>query len=129
MVENAMKAVQTANDVKVDEHTREMAALKEHTDIQGKLDRLVDLMATGDLAPSDYRAARTQFKERQVDIIDMLYAYDRADEAFGNTMEQLAKIALGAYENFKGSNRCEKREWLNFVFSNLSLKGSTLCYT
>ncbi len=105
------------------------ALKKEHTDIQTKLDKLVDMLAEGVLLPEDYRFKREQYKSRQADLTDMIHHYDKADDAFGKTMEKLMKVAMGAHKAFVGSNMEEKRELLNFVFSNLQLNGSTLCYT
>ena len=109
---------------------REVAALKkEHTDIQTKLDRLVDLLAEGVLPPDDYRLRREALKSRQHDLVSLIHAYDEADNSFGGTMEKLMKVAVGAHKAFKSSNTEDKRELLNFVFSNLSLKGESLCYS
>ena len=44
-------------------------------------------------------------------------------------MEKLMKVAMGAHKAFMSSNVEEKCELLNFVFSNLSLKGETICYS
>ena len=71
---------------------------------------------------------RKYYKMRQHDITDLIHAHDEADNRFGETMEKLVKVATGALKALKGSNIEEKRELLSFVFSNLQLKGSTLCY-
>jgi site-specific DNA recombinase len=126
----ALAAVKDANKAKQETHNREVAALKkEHTDIQSRLDRLVDLLAEGVLPPDDYRVKREQYKARQHDLVNLIHAYDDADNTFSSTMEKLMKVAMGAHEGFMSSNVEQKRELLNFVFSNLSLKGKTLCYS
>lgn len=61
--------------------------------------------------------------------MNLIHAYDDADNVFGSTMEKLMKVAMGAHKAFMSSNLEEKRELLNFVFSNLTLKGETLCYS
>ena len=126
----AIAAVKEANKAKQESHNREVGALKkEHTDIQAKLDRLVDLLADGVLPPDDYRVKREQCKTRQHELVNLIHAYDDADNTFGSTMEKLMKVAMGAHKAFMSSNTEEKRELLNFVFSNLSLKGATLCHS
>lgn len=126
----AIKVIKDVNIAKQDSHNREVGMLKkEHTDIQKKLDRLIDLMAEGVLHPNDYRTKREEYKDRQHELISLIGVYDDADNAFGETMEKLVKVASGAYSSFIGSNIEEKRELLNFVFSNLQLKGATLCYS
>ncbi len=125
----AIAAVKDANKAKQESHNREVGALKkEHTDIQAKLDRLVDLLAEGVLPPDDYRVKREQYKTRQHELVSLIHAYDDADNTFGSTMEKLMKVAMGAHKAFMSSNVEEKRELLNFVFANLQLKGATLCY-
>lgn len=126
----AIAAIKEANKAKQESHNREMAALKkEHTEIQTKLDRLVDLLAEGVLPPDDYRNKREELKSRQHDLVSLIHAYDEADNSFGGTMEKLMKVAVGAHKAFQSSKLEDKRELLNFVFSNLQLKGATLCYT
>lgn len=129
MMTASIDAVKEANKYKQESHNREVGALKkEHTDIQAKLDRLVDLLAEGVLPPDDYRMKREQYKRRQEEVVGLIHAYDGADNAFGSTMEKLMKVAMGAHKTFMSSKLEEKRELLNFVFSNLTLKGATLCY-
>ena len=39
------------------------------------------------------------------------------------------EVASGAYDAFKLETPEQRRRLMNFVFSNLELKGLTLCYT
>ncbi len=130
LLELAVEAVKESNKAKQQWHDRELAALKkEHTDIQKKLDRLLDLLAEGVIDKDDFRAKKHSAKERQLEILELINAYDGADDAFSATMEKLLRLASGAHQGFLGSNMEEKRELLNFVFSNLQLNGATLCYS
>jgi site-specific DNA recombinase len=130
LFELAVEAVKETNQLKQSWHDREVAALKkEHTDIQKKLDRLLDLLAEGVIDKDDFKMKKQSMRERQHEVLQLISAHDGADEAFSNAMEKLLKVAQGAYEGFIGSNMEEKRELLNFVFSNLKLKGATLCYS
>lgn len=129
MLQATVEAVRDSNKAKQASHNREVGALKkEHTDLQAKLDRMVDLLTDGVLDPDDYREKRQQYKRRQAELTELIGDYDRADNAFGETMEKLMKVAQGAYHGFVGSNLEQKRELLNFVFSNLELNSTTLCY-
>ena len=130
LLELAVAAVKETNQAKQTWHDREVAALKkEHTDIQARLDRMLDLLAEGVIDKDDFRAKKQACKERQTEILEMISAHDGADDAFSNAMEKLLKLASGAYQAFKGSNLEEKRELLGFVFLNLQLNGATLCYS
>lgn len=86
----ALAAVKDANKAKQETHNRKLGALKkEHTDIQVRLDRLVDMLAEGVLPPEDYRLKREQYKTRQADLIDLIHAHDDADNAFGQPWKNL----------------------------------------
>ena len=39
------------------------------------------------------------------------------------------EVPAGAYDAFKSGTLEQRRRLVNFVFSNLELKGLTLCYT
>ncbi len=54
--------------------------------------------------------------------------YDEADDKITDTASTLITLASEAYETFKGSTIAEKRELLNFMFSNLTLEGCKLHY-
>ncbi len=55
--------------------------------------------------------------------------HEGADEEFKNTLITAFNLANRASELFESSKTLEKRELINFVFSNLSLKGRKLEYT
>ena len=52
-----------------------------------------------------------------------------ADDSLKNAMIALLDIAAEAYDLFKNSTVDEKRRLINFMFANLELKGTTLCYS
>lgn len=68
-------------------------------------------------------------KDRQYEITRLLENYDEADDKFTNVTSMLINIASEACETFKGSSIPQKREILNFVFSNLKLKAGKLDYS
>ncbi len=130
LVNLAIEAIKESNKAKQQWHDRELAGLKkEHTDIQSRLDRMLDLLADGIIDKDEFRAKKESAKQRQHEITELIQAYDGADDAFFNTMEKLLKLATNAHSAFMGSKMEEKRELVIFVFSNLQLKGATLCYT
>lgn len=90
---------------------------------------MLDLLADGIIDKDEFRAKKESAKQRQHEITELIQAYNGADDAFFNTMEKLLKLATNAHNAFVGSKMEEKRELVNFVFSNLQLKGATLCYT
>ena len=111
-------------------HRTETADLKrEHTDIEEKLDKLVELMIEGRIADEDYKKKHCCLKERQIEINEKLRNYDVADGKFANHLEYLIKVASGAADYFMGSNLKQRREIMKYVFSNLQLRGKKLEYT
>ncbi len=130
LLDLAAAAVKETNEFKQHYHDREVTALKkEHADIQKRLDRMLDLLAEGVIDREDFKHKKDLMKNRQREILQLISAHDGADEAFSNTMIKLLRFASAAHYGFMGSNLEEKRELLNFVFSNLQLKGTTLCYS
>ena len=101
---------------------------QEHAQLQNKLDSLIDLIADGVLTREEFARKKSQLKDRQYEISGLLASYDRVDDKFSKKLVSLINITTNALETFKGSNLKEKREFLNFVFANLSLKGCKLQY-
>ncbi|WP_375333981.1 hypothetical protein [Candidatus Tisiphia endosymbiont of Xenochironomus xenolabis] len=87
---------------------------------------LIDLRLNGELSTEEFQAKKQQLKDRQYEINRLLKIYDEADDKFTDTVSTLITLASEAYETFKGSTIAEKRELLNFIFSNLTLEGCKL---
>lgn len=54
--------------------------------------------------------------------------HEGADETFKNTLVTASRLANKASQLFESSKTSEKRELINFVFSNLALRGARLEY-
>ena len=118
------------NEGKKHNFNREVGALRqEHAAIQNKLDALIDLVTDGVLTREEFLRKKSKLKERQYELTDLLKSYDKVDDKFSKKLVELINISSQAYETFKGSTINEKRELLNFIFSNLQLKGCKLEYT
>lgn len=111
-------------------HRGQTASLKkEHTEIEEKLDKLLDLLMDKVLDKAEFEAKKKKLKDRQYEINELIYSFDEADDKFSKCLIDLINIATGALDDFKGSDVTRKRELLNFVFQNLSLRGKKLEYT
>ena len=116
--------------LKKEHHTIEVAQLKkEHTEIQSRLDKLMDLRLDGEITKEDFEMKKRRLKDRQYEIGRLITTYDKADDEFTKRMEMLLNLMYEGPRIFKGSTISQKRELLNFLFANLTLKGATLCYT
>lgn len=98
----------------------------EHTKIQSRMSKLIDLYLDGESKEEDYREKRKSLEQRREEIIKEIESNNRADNNFTETLINALKLASGASEAFKGSNLEDKRELINLVFSNLELKGQKL---
>jgi len=70
-----------------------------------------------------------ELKQRQKDLDGFLHAHTLADEDFTLTLNYLINIASKAYELFESSKVEQKRHLINFVLTNLQLKGKKLMFT
>jgi hypothetical protein len=73
-----------------------------------------------------YEEKRQQLTKKREDIVNEIASHDNADDKFSECLISLVELASGSLETFKGSNVEGKRKLLNFVFSNLELKGGKL---
>ncbi|HSQ98134.1 MAG TPA: hypothetical protein VLL98_05480, partial [Rickettsiales bacterium] len=55
--------------------------------------------------------------------------HNDSDEQFGITLTSLVSLASKAYEIFESSKIEEKRQLINFMFSNLRLNGTELRFS
>ncbi|HSQ97142.1 MAG TPA: recombinase family protein, partial [Rickettsiales bacterium] len=55
--------------------------------------------------------------------------HNDSDEQFGITLTSLVSLASKAYEIFESSKIEEKRQLINFMFSNLRLNGTELKFS
>ncbi|MDR0773752.1 MAG: hypothetical protein LBE72_00180 [Rickettsia sp.] len=118
------------NHGKAYELNREVGALKqEHTQIQNKLDSIVDLVTEGVLTREEFLRKKTQLRDRQYELSELIKSYDKVDDKLSKKLVELISITTNAYETFRDSTIAEKRELLNFMFANLNLNGSNLEYT
>lgn len=130
ILKEVLEYLLSCNEGKKHDFNREVGALKqEHTSIQNKLDSLIDLVADGILTREEFLHKKHKLKERQHELTDLIGSYDKVDDKFSKKLVELINIASDAYDTFNGSTINEKRELLNFMFSNLELKGCKLGYT
>ena len=68
------------NQLEQSRHDRDVAALKkEHTNIQKKLDYLLDLLAEGVIDKDDFKMKTQSMRERQHEVLQLISSHDGAD--------------------------------------------------
>lgn len=102
---------------------------KEYTQCQNRLDRLMDLLLDGTIDRTDFETKKIQIRQQQIKLEQNIENARTGDDGFKETMLNLLNIAANAYEIFQSSPIEQKRKLINFVFANLELKGTTLCYS
>lgn len=80
------------------------------------------------ITQDEYDKKAYELKQSQYDLEYKLKQHTEADEKFGITVNYLLDLASRAYESFESSKIEQKRQLINFLLSNLQLKGKTLLY-
>ncbi len=128
--EDVMGWIENTHNAKKCHHKKQTAMLKhEHTEIETKLEGLMDLRISGELNKEEFMAMKKRLKDRQLEINELVHAYDVTDDEFNNRLCLLLNMADHAAKHYTGSGINEKRELLSFVFQNLTLKEKKLEYT
>ena len=122
--------IRKTSEMETDFHGRQIDELhREQKAIQGKLDKLIELLLDEAISREDQQRKSNQFRERQMEIRSQIASLEKTDEAFKANLIQLLDIANDALRAFRNANTAEKHKLVNFVFSNLTLRGKSLCYT
>jgi site-specific DNA recombinase len=81
------------------------------------------------ITQSEYDKKAYELKQNQYDIESKLKKHTEADGKFSITVNYLLNLASRAYELFESSKIKKKRQLINFLLSNLKLRGQKLEYT
>lgn len=110
--------------------TESVSALQmRHRELQRQLDTLLDMRLRGSITDGDYERKATELREQQREMEHKIQEHTTGDERFGATASTLLELASRAADLFARSNPDEKRTLLNYVCSNLILRGEKLEYT
>ncbi len=102
---------------------------KKHTLVCQKIERLTELLLENVIQSDVYQQKRISLLQER-DVLDIrIKEHERGDDGFTDTLFTLLSLASRAYELFISSSNSEKRELINFVFSNLQLRGQKLEYS
>ena len=101
---------------------------KEQAQLKSRLDTLMDLLLDGSISREEHDEKRVALKGKLAKVSARMNENHNCDDNFKESLISLITLASNADALFAGSNNEEKRKILNCVFSNLMLKGATLCY-
>jgi site-specific DNA recombinase len=83
-------------------------------------------MAHGRITQDEYDKKDYELKNRRYELNDKLKRVIEADENYSITLITLLNICSRAPELFESSKVEQKRQFINFLLSNLNLRGKTL---
>lgn len=90
--------------------------------VQNRISRLVDSHLDGKIDGDIYEKKLNEYKKRQQEITSLMAAHVDADKASLITVKTVLDLAKRAKEIYESSKVEEKRQLLNFLFSNLEMK-------
>ena len=109
---------------------RQMADLKkDYTAAQNRLDALMDLLLDGTITKQEFEHKKLSLRDKQAAIRERMAAHEEGDDRFKDSLITLLNLSVGAWESFKSSTTAQKRRLVGFLFANLELKGTELCYS
>lgn len=121
---------QNTCDIEKGFHKRQMRENnREIETIQEKLNKLMDLLLEGVIEKTQYDEKSTSLRNRRDELTSLINSYHGADDGFRDAVVDMLQLGKKAHELFVSSNNQGKRRLINFVFSNLSLKGEKLAFS
>ncbi len=107
----------------------EKAIHNEYNKIQSKLKILLNVLLNESITQDEYDENAYELKQRRYELTDRLSRITKADEEYSITLISLLNICSRAPELFESSKVEQKRALINFLLSNLQLRGKKLEYT
>ncbi|GAB3515849.1 recombinase family protein [Emticicia fontis] len=101
----------------------------EYQKVQNRLDTLMDLLLDGTIEKGDFEGKKAKLRGQQIELENQIASHRFGDDGFKDSLISLLTLLTRSYEFFMAAEISEKRKILNLIFANLSLKGSSLCYT
>jgi site-specific DNA recombinase len=122
--------LQQSHEAEKEYHTKKVEKLKkDEENIKSKINRLLDIYLERGVSEIAYADANTRLEAQLAALRVDIEAHEAADTNFKQTLVTAFKLANKASDLFESSKISEKRELINFLFSNLALRGRKLEYT
>jgi hypothetical protein len=94
-----------------------------------KQNRLLDALLNGSITQPIFANKKSEIEQNITNLERERAMYKSADKNFKNAVITAFQLASRLHDIFLVSKNCEKREIINFVFSNLKLNGENLVFT
>lgn len=121
--------LRTSLDAEAGFHQQQVELLsKQLSTVKSKMRRLAELLLDGAYTVAEHQQLRNDLMERRTELEIKLEQHQQGDDGFIATMEIVLDLLDRAHELFAVSQNAVKRQLVNLVFENLSLRGRTLEY-
>ena len=129
VVEDVTESLKNVEKSKNEFHNRILNNLKtDYEKIDQKMSLMYDDRLEGRITADMYDKKLKEYSEKQQDLLFEMRKYQKANESFYLTANQVLNLGKRAYEIFESSETEEKRQLLNFVFQNFKLDGKNLLF-
>lgn len=131
LLEWIRKALKESHKDEIDYHDTTIKDLDEqYLKIKNRLDVLYDDKVDGLVTKEQYEVKREQYEEQLNNIVDAKQRHNKANINYLKLGMNIFELAQKGRELFeKQANMEEKKELLNFVFSNLKIRGEKVVPT
>lgn len=130
MLDEITTHLQQSHETEKEFHKHRIEDLRKQEDaIKLKMNRLLDIYLDKAISEDVYIGKNASLEQQLKTIRIDRQLHEEADGSFKKTLITAFRLANRASELFESSKMAEKRELINFVFSNLALRGKNLEYS
>ncbi len=130
VLEKVTERLQQSHEAEKEYHANKIIQLrKDEESIKAKINRLLEVYLENGVTEQVYTETNQRFNKQLAEVHVDIESHEEADTNFKQTLVTAFKLANKASQLFESSKTHEKRELVNFLFSNLALRGRKLEYT
>ncbi len=130
MLDEITSYLQQSHEAEKQCHSQKLNSLRKEKDsIKDKINRLLDLHLERLISKEEYHSKKEDLEKQLAKVKTEQEMQENADGGFKDAVVTAFNLDNKASELFESSKTSEKRELINFVFSNLSLRVKNLKYT
>lgn len=127
---SVIEFIKESNKTESDFVMRQRQELNDKVDVvQNRIDRLLNLYLDGLIERDDFDNNKEKLTTQRNQLINEVVLTNQSDDRFKNAAVSLVNLIADMPNKIKILNMDEKRNVLKLVFSNLTLKDGTLCFS
>ena len=130
MLDEITTHLKTSHNAEIEYHAHKIKELRKQQDnCKLKLNRLIDMTLNGLFTEEICKSKKAEIEKELKSIAVEIEMHDNADSKFKEHLTTAFYLASKSYDLFICSKNDEKRRLINFVFSNIQLRGKKVEYT